>query len=94
MVAEQIFVDRPEGDWVALDWLPGVRMLALAQPVAGGFIHRLRLAAGTEIPVHTHPSDEYVYVIEGDVTGERGLPGGNVLAHPGWGVPGTTSCVE
>ena len=41
--------------------------MPLAQPVPDGSIHRARLSAGTTIPVHTHPADEYVLVISGTV---------------------------
>jgi anti-sigma factor ChrR (cupin superfamily) len=56
----------PQHDaWQALDGLPGVELIPLAQPVADGSIHRARLAAGTTIPAHTHPADEYVLVLQG-----------------------------
>ena len=35
-------------------------MLSLATPVPEGSIHRLRMKAGTIIPLHTHPCNEYV----------------------------------
>lgn len=82
-MAKQTFVNRLDGHWEKLDWLPGSELLALTQPVPGGSIHRLRMAAGTVIPAHTHPSDEYVYVIDGKVqTGEQ-------LCQPGtfWFTP-------
>jgi anti-sigma factor ChrR (cupin superfamily) len=56
----------PQQDvWQGLDGLPGVELLPLAQPVIDGSIHRARLSAGTTIPVHTHPADEYVLVLKG-----------------------------
>ena len=33
-----------------------------------GSIHRLKMKKGTIIPAHTHPSNEFVYVISGTVT--------------------------
>ena len=72
LFAMQSFVDRASGGWITLDALPGVEILPLAQPVPEGSIHRARLAQGTAIPVHAHPADEYVYVIQGIVeTGGR-----------------------
>lgn len=51
--------------------------MPLAEPVAAGSIHRARLAKGTIIPPHTHPADEYVYVVAGSVEtgGRRCEPG-------------------
>ncbi|MGL5805181.1 MAG: cupin domain-containing protein [Xenococcaceae cyanobacterium] len=43
----------------------GVEILPLAEPVTDGSIHKLRMEAGTIIPVHQHPCDEYVYVLSG-----------------------------
>lgn len=82
-MTNQTFVDGPDGQWESLDWLPGSKLLALVEPMPGGSIHRLRLEAGSEISAHTHPSDEYVYVIDGVIqTGER-------ICHPGtfWSTP-------
>lgn len=81
--AAQIFVEASTGAWQTLDFLPGVRLLALAEPVPGGSIHRARLAAGTTIPVHTHPADEYVLVLEGTVeTGGRRCAAGTFWTTP------------
>jgi quercetin dioxygenase-like cupin family protein len=82
-MAEQIFVDRTDGQWQTLDWLSGTTLLALAEPVPSGSIHRLRMVAGSEIPAHTHPSDEYVYVIHGEIqTGERQCQSGAFWCTP------------
>jgi anti-sigma factor ChrR (cupin superfamily) len=67
MTAQQTFVDFGTGTWLAIDFLPGVKLMPLAQPVPQGSIHRARLAAGTIIPVHTHPADEHVFVLSGIV---------------------------
>ena len=83
MKAEQSFIDQSSGDWISLDILPGVELLPLAQPVPDGSIHRARLQKGTVIPVHTHPADEYVYVIAGTVeTGGRRCETGAFWATP------------
>lgn len=38
----------------------------------GGSIHHLKMKAGTKIPLHTHPCDEYVYVLAGAIkTGDK-----------------------
>jgi anti-sigma factor ChrR (cupin superfamily) len=67
MTSQQIFVDPGNESWLKIDFLPGVELLPLAQPVADGSIHKARLAAGTIIPVHTHPADEFVLVLSGTV---------------------------
>jgi hypothetical protein len=63
----QKFVDEGAQSWVQVDFLPGVELSPLAQPVPEGSIHRARLAKGTVIPIHTHPADEYVLVLSGTV---------------------------
>ena len=67
MTETQRFVDPDAGGWITIDFLPGVTLLPLAQPVKDGSIHRARLVRGTVIPVHTHPADEYVMVLSGTV---------------------------
>jgi anti-sigma factor ChrR (cupin superfamily) len=67
MAKSQTFTDDDVGGWIAIDFLPGVTLLPLAQPVKDGSIHRARLSRGTLIPVHTHPADEYVMVLRGTV---------------------------
>jgi anti-sigma factor ChrR (cupin superfamily) len=72
MTAPQSFIDHDVNGWITIDFLPGVTLLPLAQPVKDGSIHRARLEKGTVIPVHTHPADEYVMVLSGTVeTGGR-----------------------
>lgn len=54
-----------------MEQFPETQFLPLAEPVPHGSIHLLKMKAGTVIPVHTHPADEYVYVLSGVVkTGE------------------------
>jgi uncharacterized cupin superfamily protein len=65
---EQAFIDTTRTPWAAPEFLPGVELLSLAEPVAGGSIHLARIAAGTTIPPHTHPADEFVYVLTGVVS--------------------------
>jgi quercetin dioxygenase-like cupin family protein len=64
---KQIFKKSGEIDWVKLDFLPGTELLPLAEPVPKGSIHKAKLSKGTKIPTHTHPCDEYVYVISGEI---------------------------
>jgi len=83
MAGTQSFVDRDATGWVTIDFLPGVSLLPLAQPVKDGSIHRARLSRGTVIPVHTHPADEYVMVLSGTVeTGGRRCEAGTFWITP------------
>lgn len=83
MTETQRFVDPDAGGWITIDFLPGVTLLPLAQPVKDGSIHRARLVRGTVIPVHTHPADEYVMVLSGTVeTGGRRCAAGTFWITP------------
>ncbi|MEY2830977.1 MAG: hypothetical protein RLZZ574_235 [Cyanobacteriota bacterium] len=62
---KQKFTDTNTQSWQNLAQFPGTQILLLAEPVPQGSIHRLRMKQGTVIPVHYHPCDEYVYVLEG-----------------------------
>jgi hypothetical protein len=53
---EQSFTDTTRSSWAALDFLPSIEMLPLAERVPGGSIHLARFAAGTTIPPHTLPA--------------------------------------
>src|SRR5882757_2770042 len=83
MTAAQSFIDHKATGWVAIEFLPGVTLLPLAQPVQDGSIHRARLSKGTVIPPHTHPADEYVMVLSGTVeTGGRRCETGTFWITP------------
>ena len=83
MTSEQTFTDPGDGHWLTIDFLPGVELMPLSQPVPGGSVHRARLAAGKIIPVHTHPADEYVFVLAGTVeTGGRRCEAGTFWSTP------------
>lgn len=83
MSSIQTFVDSAQAQWSQIDFLPGVQLLPLAEPVPGGSIHLARLAAGTVIPPHTHPADEYVYVLSGTVqTGQTRCGAGTFWHTP------------
>jgi anti-sigma factor ChrR (cupin superfamily) len=64
-MTDQTFTSPQDGSWLKIDFLPGVELLPLAQPVQDGSIHKARLAKGAIIPVHTHPADEFVLVLSG-----------------------------
>lgn len=64
---EQTFIDSSDRPWNDLELFPGTQIFPLAEPVPQGSIHRLGMKAGTIIPVHSHPSDEYVYVLSGTI---------------------------
>ncbi|MGA2993168.1 cupin domain-containing protein [Bradyrhizobium sp.] len=86
MTNRQPFIDPGAAAWLMIEALPGVERMPLAEPVPQGSIHRARLAAGTIIPVHTHPADEFVQLLSGTVeTGGR-------LCEPGtfWTTPAGT----
>lgn len=79
----QMFDDAATTDWRAFEGLPGVDFVPLAEPVRDGSIHRARLSKGTIIPPHTHPSDEYVFVVSGVVeTGGRRCEAGAFWSTP------------
>jgi anti-sigma factor ChrR (cupin superfamily) len=83
MTSHQTFADPDSGTWLRIDFLPGVELLPLAQPVPDGSIHRARLAAGAIIPVHEHPADEFVLVLSGTVeTGGRRCEAGTFWTTP------------
>lgn len=80
---EQIFKSLDSGHWKTLDFLPGVELLPLAEPVPDGSIHRARLVKGACIPVHAHPADEYVLVLSGILeTGGRRCEAGTFWITP------------
>jgi len=55
MARAQTFIDRDANGWTTIDFLPGVTLLPLAQPVKDGSIHRARLSSGTVIPISHTP---------------------------------------
>ena len=68
----QKFKDKNEQIFQDLSVFPGSSWSVLAEPVPQGSIHRLKMKKGTRIPAHTHPADEYVYVLSGKlITGSR-----------------------
>ncbi|MEM9219622.1 MAG: cupin domain-containing protein [Cyanobacteria bacterium P01_F01_bin.150] len=66
-MSAQTFIQTGSEQWLSMDQFPGTQFLPLAEPVPEGSIHLLKLKVGTTIPVHTHPCDEYVYVLSGVV---------------------------
>lgn len=69
---EQTFIDLDKQHFTDLDIFPGASWSVLTEPVPDGSIHRLKMKKSTIIPPHTHPSDEFVYIISGTVkTGDR-----------------------
>ena len=80
-ITAQRFLDTATEPW--LDFAPGVKLQVLARPVAEGSIHRAQLTAGTTIPTHTHPADEFVQVVSGTVvTGGRRCVAGTFWITP------------
>ena len=64
---KQDFKTPQEQQFSAIDFLPGCNWAPLAEPVPDGSLHRLKMAAGTTIPAHSHPADEYVILLAGDL---------------------------
>ena len=64
---KQAFTQTNSGQWLKMQQFPGAELLPLAQPVPEGSIHLLKMKAGTQIPIHVHPCDEYVYVLSGTI---------------------------
>ncbi|MGB3639931.1 MAG: cupin domain-containing protein [Rivularia sp. (in: cyanobacteria)] len=82
-MTEQNFIDTNSQQWEKLPSFPGTEILPLAQPVPQGSIHKLRMSAGTVIPIHSHPCDEYVYVLEGTIeTGGKECQAGTFWFTP------------
>lgn len=80
---KQTFDDATSSDWQPFGEMVGVSFAPLAEPVPEGSIHRARLAKGTVIPCHTHPADEYVFVVSGIVeTGGRHCETGTFWTTP------------
>jgi hypothetical protein len=79
----QIFKDASDQTFSAIDGLPGSSWAVLAEPIASGSIHRLKMIAGSTIPAHTHPADEYVVLLSGElVTGGRKCSAGCFCLTP------------
>ncbi|MEM7796234.1 MAG: cupin domain-containing protein [Cyanobacteria bacterium P01_C01_bin.118] len=82
---KQTFVQVDAEQWLAMEQFPGTTFLPLAEPVPEGSIHLLKLKAGTTIPLHTHPCDEYVYVLSGIVeTGKVRCSAGTFWCTPAY----------
>lgn len=80
---KQTFNDEGTCDWLPFGEMAGVSFVPLAVPVPNGSIHRARLEKGTVIPPHTHPADEYVLVVSGQVkTGGRQCEAGTFWITP------------
>ena len=79
----QIFRDAINQEYSDLAVFPGTSWVVLAEPVPQGSIHRLKMRQGTVIPSHTHPVDEYVFVVSGVVrTGDRTCEAGCFWTTP------------
>lgn len=80
---DQTFQSPDAAAWTRIDFLPGVQLSPLAEPVPEGSIHRARLEKGTVIPAHAHPADEHVLVLSGVVeTGGRRCAAGVFWTTP------------
>jgi anti-sigma factor ChrR (cupin superfamily) len=61
----QNFIFPQQQNFQDINFLPGSSWSVLATPFNNGSIHRLKMKAGSIIPNHKHPSDEYVLVLSG-----------------------------
>jgi anti-sigma factor ChrR (cupin superfamily) len=63
---------------------PGVDVLYLYEDEASGASSALlRYAPGAEVPAHTHPGFEHVYVLAGEQFDDRGrYPAGSFVVNP------------
>lgn len=61
----QNFISPKQQTFQDIDFLPGSSWSVLANPFSDASIHRLKMKAGSTIPPHQHPSDEYVFVLSG-----------------------------
>jgi quercetin dioxygenase-like cupin family protein len=79
----QAFQDLSTQQFADLPVFPGTSWVVLAEPVPQGSIHRLKMKQGTVIPIHTHPADEYVFVVSGRLkTGDRTCEAGCFWTTP------------
>ena len=79
----QVFKDIQQQVFEDIEFLPGSSWSVLAEPVAKGSFHKLKMKAGSKIPAHTHPADEFVYVLSGTwKTGERVCNEGTFIKTP------------
>ena len=64
---------------------PGVEIHVLHEAPDGARVAILRYAPGAEVPVHRHDGYEYIYVLEGEQSDERGSysAGSFVVNEPG-----------
>ena len=64
---------------------PGVEIHVLHEAADGARVAILRYAPGAEVPVHRHDGHEYIYVLEGEQSDERGsyAAGSFVVNEPG-----------
>jgi quercetin dioxygenase-like cupin family protein len=80
---EQTYMETHRQPWQPFDLVPGTYVVPLANPLPQGSIHKLKMVAGTMIPAHKHPSDEYVYVLSGTVqTGDLSFEAGTFWFTP------------
>ena len=73
----QDFISPQQQSFRDIDFLPGSSWSVLATPFNNGSIHRLKMKAGSTIPPHEHPSDEYVLVLSGT------FQTGDTICEPG-----------
>jgi len=79
----QKFINPEDQQYSNIEFLPGSSWVPLGEPVPSGSIHRLRMKSGSIIPSHTHPADEYVVLVSGElVTGGRRCTAGTFWVTP------------
>jgi len=82
-MTQQNFITHDNQKFSDIDQFPGASWCVLSQPVPEGSIHRLKLKEGTVIPAHSHPVDEFIFVIAGTIeTGDTICEAGTFWKTP------------
>lgn len=80
---KSVFINPEAQTFEDLEVFAGASWAVLAEPVPQGSIHRLKMTAGTVIPPHIHPADEFVYVLKGTIeTGDKVCVAGTFWKTP------------
>lgn len=80
---KQTIINNRDVKFEEIAFLPGSSWSVFTEPVKDGSIHKLKMKAGSKIPAHTHPADEFVYVLSGTFkTGDTICEAGSFIKTP------------